>query len=200
MYSQGDEEKYILEFFRGYSKGTFLDIGAFHPTVFSNTRALYEMGFKGVFVEPSDSLRAVFDDQYGNDPEIQIVDCCVGAYTGTVNFFDAGGDAISTTIESETSRWQRDFGSKFVQMTKRMVTPSDLLRESRYKTFDFVSIDTEGNVLEIVQNFDFRFVGAKLVCVEWNSKDFECFQRCFEFDLGFSLLFKNAENLIYASS
>ena len=33
--------------------GTFLDIGAWHPTIFSNTRALIERGWSGVIIEPS---------------------------------------------------------------------------------------------------------------------------------------------------
>lgn len=52
MYSQQDEEKYILEALEGIT-GTFLDIGAWHPTDKSNTRRLIELGWSGVLIEPS---------------------------------------------------------------------------------------------------------------------------------------------------
>jgi hypothetical protein len=64
-YSQYDEQKFILEAFGWSADGLcyskekrslshlFLDIGAWHPTIFSNTRALIELGWRGVIVEPS---------------------------------------------------------------------------------------------------------------------------------------------------
>ena len=51
-YSQYGEDRAIVELF-GDHVGRFLDIGAWHPTVFSNTRALFERGWSGVMVEPS---------------------------------------------------------------------------------------------------------------------------------------------------
>jgi hypothetical protein len=60
-YSQQDEERFILGAFADYPRiltedtgaPRFLDIGAWHPTIFSNTRALFEMGWSGVIIEPS---------------------------------------------------------------------------------------------------------------------------------------------------
>lgn len=52
MYSQYFEEQYILAALEG-EPGRFLDIGGYHPTDKSNTRALVELGWTGVIVEPS---------------------------------------------------------------------------------------------------------------------------------------------------
>lgn len=51
-YSQYEEEQHILKALGG-RVGTFMDIGAYHPMTFSNTRALFERGWSGVMVEPS---------------------------------------------------------------------------------------------------------------------------------------------------
>jgi hypothetical protein len=54
MYSQYNEEDLILAAFEVPSEAPlFLDIGAWHPTIFSNTRALIERGWGGVIIEPS---------------------------------------------------------------------------------------------------------------------------------------------------
>ncbi|MGD9827247.1 MAG: FkbM family methyltransferase [Hyphomicrobiaceae bacterium] len=179
MYSQNDEEKYILKYFAGATSGTFLDIGAFHPKTFSNTRALYEQGFKGVFIEPSPALLPAFEAEYGSDEAIQILPVCVGNKVGTVDFFDSGGDAISTTVQSETRRWEEQYNSQFKRITREMVTIEELLRRSRYKVFDFINVDTEGNVLEIVEQIDARALGVKLMCVEWNGADRSRFEAYF---------------------
>ncbi len=52
MYSQNEEEKYILEYF-GDKVGTFADIGCNDCQTLSNTRALYELGWKGILVDAS---------------------------------------------------------------------------------------------------------------------------------------------------
>lgn len=62
-YSQYTEQAAILGAFgfdaEGHGHGPdkpdcrFLDIGAWHPTIFSNTRALIELGWSGVIIEPS---------------------------------------------------------------------------------------------------------------------------------------------------
>jgi hypothetical protein len=51
-YSQYDEEAYIVAALTG-EPSRFLDVGAWHPTIFSNTRALVERGWGGVLIEPS---------------------------------------------------------------------------------------------------------------------------------------------------
>ena len=54
-YSQYGEDQIIAaEFLRRESANRFfLDIGAWHPTIFSNTRLLIEQGWSGVIIEPS---------------------------------------------------------------------------------------------------------------------------------------------------
>lgn len=53
MYSQFYEETFILKAVEKCEGSRFLDVGAFHPTDKSNTRALYEAGWSGVMIEPS---------------------------------------------------------------------------------------------------------------------------------------------------
>src|SRR5688500_5079046 len=51
-HSQNLEQDYILEYFKG-KIGTFADVGANDGVTLSNTRALSELGWRGIFVEPS---------------------------------------------------------------------------------------------------------------------------------------------------
>jgi hypothetical protein len=54
-YSQYEEQTWILKAVGGLpsNEAKFLDIGAWNPTTFSNTRALYELGWQGVLIEPA---------------------------------------------------------------------------------------------------------------------------------------------------
>jgi FkbM family methyltransferase len=199
LYSQNDEEKHITHHFRGAKGGTFLDIGAFHPKTFSNTRALYEMGFKGVFVEPSPSLMQAFVAEYGDDPAIELVPLCIGTTSGMVEFFDSGGDAISTTVAAETKRWEEAYNVRFQKSDCEMVTVAELVGRSRYNRFDFINVDTEGNVLEILEQIDPVALGVELMCVEWNGKDKDRFVAFFK-RFGMKKVIENAENMIWSAN
>ena len=50
-WSQGGEDLALLSIFAGEIDGTYLDIGAHHPSRFSVTRHLYQRGWTGVNVD-----------------------------------------------------------------------------------------------------------------------------------------------------
>ena len=200
MYSQNDEERTILKHFEGKPAGTFLDIGAFHPTKFSNTRALWERGFKGVYVEPSPSLHQAFLDAIDGDPKMQLVTECIGDRAGEVEFFDSGDWAVSTTDPTWVEKWKSG-GATFTPIKVRMITVPMLLEISIHKTFDFISLDTENTVVEILPKLDLNALKTSLICFEWNSRDFEIFDAILR-PQGFREVdgSRTGENLLYAKA
>ena len=49
--SQFGEEEILKKLFRKNFKGTYLDIGCFHPTKFNNTNKLYKAGWTGINID-----------------------------------------------------------------------------------------------------------------------------------------------------
>lgn len=43
--------------------------------------------------------------------------------------------------------------------------------EDWYLGFDFISIDVEGNELDVLKSIDFRKVPVKVLVIEWRTKD-----------------------------
>lgn len=195
-YSQNNEQEIILKYFEGQSFGTYLDIGAYHPETFSNTKALYDKGWKGVLVEPAESNYQFIKEYFKDDDQIQIIQTCVGNYDGEITFYDSGGDAISTTIQSETTKWINGWGSTFTQTVSPIITVQTLLQKAIYKKFDFVSIDTEGTNFEILSQINFNDIGCRLVCVEYNGVDKPKYLGYMQRQ-GFRLIHSNGENLIF---
>ena len=51
-YSQFGEDNFITMFFDNFiKKGTYVDIGCFHPLKYSNTAKLYDLGWKGYNID-----------------------------------------------------------------------------------------------------------------------------------------------------
>jgi len=195
-YSQNNEEEIILKYFEGQKLGTYLDIGAYDPEVFSNTRALYELGWRGVLVEPADMNFEVLKKYFDKDIAMQVIKTCVGLYDGEIPFLDSGGDAISTAVQSHAEKWAKGYGTVYTKRTSPVVTFKTLLESTIYKKFDFINIDVEEMDFQVLQQINFSEVGCSLVCIEYNGKEKEKYHGYFHRQQ-FRHIFSNGENLIY---
>lgn len=200
MYSQNQEEKYILEYF-GEFKGTLLDIGANDGKTLSNSLALIELGWKAVLVEPSDSAFHMLEQLHGENNNVQLFNLAISEEDCTIDFFDSGehlgrGDTglLSTLKESELERWKNS-GMEFTKTKTEALSIESFFSIFRNKTFDFISIDAEGMDWEILKQIDLSKTETKLICVETNSIETEKYiDYCKQF--GMRLIYKNAENIL----
>jgi FkbM family methyltransferase len=195
-YSQNFEQDIILNYFNE-DKGTFLDIGAYDGKNLSNTHALALLDWQGVTVEPSDNVYPALEKLYKDNDNVECHKTCIGDFNGEIEFFDSGGDAISSTMQSETFKWEQA-GVKFTPTVSPIITVEELLKRSKYKKFDFISIDTEGTNYEILQQINPEELGVQMLCIEWNSHPEEKERiSAYMFGFGFQLVHENGENLIF---
>ena len=59
-YSQFDEDLFLIEFFKNNRKGTFVDLGAFHPMRYNNTYLLYKKGWRGINIDLNNATIELF--------------------------------------------------------------------------------------------------------------------------------------------
>lgn len=193
MYSQSEEEHVILEFF-GNKKGTVLEIGAYHPEVFSNSRALILKGWDAVLVEPSDDCYKNLIDFYRNEPQVTVVHAAIADYDGILKFYDSTG-AVATASREHYDKWknyQKDYKETYVQCVSW-----DSFYSKYYKSYDFISIDTEGMDYEILKQIDLEETKTELLCIEYtyNAKEINDYVYKYGFR---KLLYQNGENVILA--
>ncbi len=124
-----------------YNEARFLDIGAWHPTDKSNTRALYELGWAGVMIEPSPGPLLNLLNEYASEPRIQIVSAAMGLEPGFIEMM-VTDDAVSTADRNQYEQWKpvTKFRGK---LTVPVLTWADIA--NRFGAFDFISIDAEGS-------------------------------------------------------
>ena len=153
--SQLGQDKWIVELFKGKRNGYFIDIGAWDGEDISNTYYLEkELGWTGVCVEPQ-------HDAFIN---LQNVRTCssenivFAEKTGMVFFKNAGtGSGIVSGLGPDVNEIPA-------------ITITELL--TRYKSpaiIDYLSLDTEGNELEIMRTFPFDRFHFRALTVEHNS-------------------------------
>ncbi len=188
MYSQRLEEQYILASCKDAPRRRLLDIGAFHPTVFSNSRALIEQGWDAVLVEPSPGPVRNLVQAYGKDEKITVLCAAVGMETGSVTL-QITDDAVST--EHVTDAW-RERGGYLGAMTISVVTLKQIF--DWYGDFDFVSIDTEGTSTDLFLELLKFEMWPKCIAVEHDGRIVEITRAAQ--DRGYKIAYVSEENVI----
>ncbi len=144
-YSQNSEELHIARIV-GDQPGRFLDIGAYNPKLFSNSRALYERGWSGVMVEASPGPFLDLFIEYGNDDRVELVCAAVGTNRKLARFHHSEA-GVGTSSETHYQKW-RDKAAFDGRFFAAMITLPDLFCQFGHD-FDFVNIDVEGNSAEL---------------------------------------------------
>jgi len=191
-YSQNDEQDYILRYFLSHPPAKFIDIGGFDPKALSNTRCLVEMGWSGVYVEPSPKCMANFVMEYGDNPKIQLVEKAIATQTGTMQFFESGGDAVSTFDLKHKDKWSSRVEFKPIEV--QTMTMGDLMDEYVHDV-TCLSLDVEAmNYLLFLEIPPWFWDQCHLAVIEHDNFYREMIRILSGF--GFRLFGQNAENII----
>ncbi len=174
--------EHIVENLCNTDKGFFVDIGAHDGITGNNTKYFEDKGWSGICIEP---IPSVFE-QLKINRTCQVDDCAIWKSTGTTDFLALTGytemlsGIMSDYDPRHFQRVQRELhqhgGTKTLIKVKTKKF-SDILQEGT--TIDFLSIDTEGSEMSILNNIDFSKYNIKVVCIENNFMDPE-FEKFFE--------------------
>lgn len=165
-YSQCGEDRILRFLFDlvGKAHPTYLDVGAHHPSHMSNSYYFYENGSHGICVEPDPSL---FDRIRDKRPR----DICLNVGVATdraddLDFFvfdNPTYNTFSATIKDE----QIQAGRSLIHTLKvNVISINEIIEKHLPAGPDFVSLDTEGFDLAIMQTFNFQKYRPTAFCIE----------------------------------
>lgn len=190
-YSQRDEQEHILAAV-GSNVGRFLDIGAWNARDLSNTRALFEIGWGGVMIEPSPEPFLGLLREYGNEPLVSLICAAVG-FERTMTRLHATADALSTTSEDSFEKWKEN-GGFYGSFYTPVITIPEILNQ--FGAFDFVSIDTEGTSVDLFHALMDTAMRPRSICVEHDNRIVECTARAQS--AGYRVAYMSGENLVFS--
>ncbi|MDR1563272.1 MAG: FkbM family methyltransferase [Dysgonamonadaceae bacterium] len=168
-YSQDGEDIILRSLFEEYSrdyKGFYVDIGAHHPFRFSNTAIFYKKGWRGINIEANPSLMNCFHRYRKRDVN---VNCGVGAEIAEATFYLYKDSAISTFSSEMVKHYEESTGNKPIKEIKIPINTVAAILDKYLpegQKIDFISIDTEGLDLDVLQSNDWEKYSPKFVLVE----------------------------------
>ena len=149
-------------------KGIYIDVGSHHPLINNNTFILYKRGWRGINVDLDFNSIDMFNYFRPKDHNIQI------ALSNKIGFTDLyffhNRSAKNTITKS------RGKGAKSIKRVKTD-TLNNIIKNSKIniKKIDFLSIDVEGNELNVVKGLNFKKYRPKIISIEFikpNVKEF----------------------------
>jgi len=159
--SQCGEDLIIHHIFKNRClvKPTYLDIGAHHPLVLSNTAIFYAAGSRGINVEPNPHLIPEFYRLRPNDLNLQVA---VSDFVGSVDLFVPTSSAALATICTD----QLPEGEHSVVRVPSFTLAELINRYAHGRVPDFLSVDVEGHDLIVLKQLCDLQTLPKVICVE----------------------------------
>ena len=166
--SQLRQDSFVLSELNFKRNGYFVEFGASNGVTNSNTLLLEKQyGWSGILAEPAKAHHTAL---FKNRKCHISTDCVYTESNLSMTFNQVSADAELSTLEKYSSSdfWAdtRQHGERYQVTTVSLI---DLLRKynAPYQ-IDYISIDTEGSELDILQSFDFTQYQVKIITCEHN--------------------------------
>jgi FkbM family methyltransferase len=170
-YSQNCEDVMLHRALRNVKKGFYIDVGANDPVADSVTKALYDMGWHGINIEP---IKRHWEDLCRDRPHDINLALAVGKERGTAEIFDAeirGWATLAPSVREELIN-QGTTGATHKIETR---TLKDICDEFNAVTIHFLKVDVEGYEKEVFEGADFSKYRPWIIVAEAcrpNSQEF----------------------------
>ena len=129
-YSQNQEDLFINNYFKDKNKGFYLDIGCYHPIMYSNTALLHNRGWEGTNIDMNQTSIDLFNILRKKDKNI----CAAISNTKreTTQYFDHAFSPINTLDKNFSDISEKAIS--FNHHTKKKLIHINLNRLLRYIT------------------------------------------------------------------
>jgi FkbM family methyltransferase len=173
------QDLFVLFILKEKRGGTFLEFGATDGVQLSNSFLLEnKFGWRGVLAEPSPQWHKKLNE---NRPTSNIItECIYSESEKNLDFFVSDSGALSTLEQfrnSDISSMPLNTearNSKGYRYQVSTISLNDVFVKYFQSTpIDYMSVDTEGSELLILENFDFKKFAPKIVTVEHNFTDMQ---------------------------
>ena len=163
-YASDEIDQKVINFFKNKFNGIYVDVGCYHPTKNNNTYLLYKkFNWRGVNIDVSKFSIDLFNYWRTEDKNIR---CGITSKKKYSKLYYQKDFSLLSTLSKTQSK--NVFHEKVKCKLIRCDTLTNILDKSIYKEkkIDFLTIDTEGNDLNVLKSLNFKIYDPSLICVE----------------------------------
>lgn len=161
-YAQNFEDVILNRAFTGKTEGFYLDIGAWDPTVDSVTKHFYDIGWRGINVEPATESFRALQTQRPRDLNLKVA---LGDRVETRDFFEVQDSGLST-FRTEILSDLPKYGFEHVVRPVEVTTLNEVCKLHVDVPIDFMKIDVEGWEEAVIRGGDWQKFRPAVLVVE----------------------------------
>jgi len=175
-FAQSGEDMILNAYFGEKKSGFYVDIGANHPYIYSNTYKFYLKGWRGINVDANPGTKRLFDSMRSKDINIQTG---VSLTPDKLNFYMFENNVFNTFDKKTAEAHCKEFSISIKEIIKvQTITLAELLNTylPLSQKIDFMSIDVEGFDMDVLYSNDWQKYKPKVLVVECLYTDYEDIQ------------------------
>ncbi len=181
--------------------GFYVEVGAYHPKLFSNTYLFYKRGWNGVCIEPRPGAEREFEKIR---PKDKFVSLGVGTKKDVLEYYEFDDGAANTFSKIQAQKNVKKAKRKLKRKINIAVMPlRDILASCEVKEneIDLLSVDVEGMDWEVLASNDWEKYRPRVIVCEDLEFDFRKIGSSkitkYLLDLGYLLVGKTPYSLVF---
>lgn len=178
-FSQDGEDIVLKQIFAGRTSGFYVDIGAFHPTRYSNTYQFYLGGWRGINIDARPGAMKPFRKWRKRDINLETA---IGEKEGQMTYYNLSQPAMNGFDKALTEQRLADDASlkliETVNMPVRRLSSVLQAHLPEGQDIDFMSIDVEGFDLQVLKSNDFERYRPRYMLVEVHQESIDAMTQC----------------------
>ena len=169
-YSQYGEDMTLRAIFTRFPneyQGYYIDVGAHHPKRFSNTYFFYQLGWRGICIDPRPDIKETF---LRYRPRDIFINAGVSDSDGNMEYYVYEEPALNT-FSSELSAKYAETGTEYIRKVDIAVYRLSTILDQYLplgSVVNFLSIDTEGFEYQVVSSNNWEKYRPQVIMFEVN--------------------------------
>ena len=163
------EDKHILflkDYFKKRTNGLYIDVGCYHPIRLSNTKFLYDKGWRGINIDISKKSIDLFKIARKKDINLNIA---IGDKNEVSEAYFKKDLFHANTLVYEHAK--KFLGKSFRKKIKVQTLNSVIDKYTKNKKIDLIDIDCEGKDFEVLQGLNLSKNEIDLISIEMPGYD-----------------------------
>lgn len=170
-YAQSGEDLILKNIFENRKNGFYVEIGAFHPFIISNTNLFYkDLNWKGINIDPNPFAIEKFNQHRPNDINLNIA---IANTNSKLKYYYVD-DTNSMNSMSEEFLLNRGINPENIKNVDVSCFPlKDVLDKylSKNQKIDLFNIDVEGLEIEVLKSNDWEKYKPEVIIMECESEN-----------------------------
>ena len=163
---EGEDEILRHVFINKTTPGFYVDVGAHHPSRFSNTYKFYQEGWRGINIDPIPGVMESFAKIRPRDINLEVA---IAGESGSLTYYMFNDSALNTLDPLVAKKHDGPNGYNIIKTKEIRTRPlGDVLSEymPAGQIIDFLTVDVEGMDMEVLRSNDWSRFKPEVVLAE----------------------------------